>query len=46
MDHVVPLARGGKSNKGNIVTACKDCNSSKITTIPVEDVLKSIRDSK
>jgi len=29
MDHVVPLARGGRSNKGNLVPACKDCNSQK-----------------
>ena len=29
MDHVVPLVRGGKSTKGNIVVACKDCNNSK-----------------
>lgn len=29
MDHVVPLSRGGKSNKGNIVVACKPCNTKK-----------------
>ena len=29
MDHVVPLVRGGKSNKGNVVIACKACNNSK-----------------
>ena len=29
MDHLVPLARGGRSNKGNLVTACKDCNNAK-----------------
>ena len=29
MDHVVPLVRGGKSNKGNVVVACKDCNNDK-----------------
>jgi len=29
MDHVVPLARGGQSVKGNIVACCKDCNSKK-----------------
>ncbi|NBO37719.1 HNH endonuclease [bacterium] len=26
MDHLVPLARGGKTNWENIVTACKSCN--------------------
>jgi len=29
MDHLVPLARGGRSNKGNLVPACKDCNNKK-----------------
>jgi 5-methylcytosine-specific restriction protein A len=36
MDHVVPLSRGGKSKKGNIVTACKECNSKKKFLLPVE----------
>ncbi len=29
MDHIVPLIRGGKSIKSNIVPACKDCNNKK-----------------
>ena len=29
MDHVVPLALGGKSEKTNIVPCCKDCNTKK-----------------
>jgi 5-methylcytosine-specific restriction endonuclease McrA len=29
MDHIVPIARGGKSSKGNVVAACKDCNNKK-----------------
>ena len=29
MDHLVPLIRGGRSTKGNLVPACKECNSSK-----------------
>jgi 5-methylcytosine-specific restriction endonuclease McrA len=29
MDHVVPIVRGGKSTKGNIVPACKACNNKK-----------------
>jgi 5-methylcytosine-specific restriction endonuclease McrA len=36
MDHVVPLARGGKSTRGNIVPACKDCNSRKKYLLPME----------
>ncbi len=29
MDHIVPIARGGKSSKGNTVPACKQCNTHK-----------------
>lgn len=29
MDHKVPIVRGGKSTKKNIVPACKDCNNEK-----------------
>lgn len=36
MDHVVPLIRGGKSTKGNIVPACKKCNSEKKHMLPIE----------
>ena len=36
MDHVIPLSRGGKSRKGNIVPACKECNNKKTYLIPVE----------
>jgi 5-methylcytosine-specific restriction protein A len=36
MDHVVPLSRGGKSKKGNIVPACKECNSNKKYLLPIE----------
>jgi len=36
MDHVLPLSRGGKSKKGNIVPACKECNNKKKYLLPVE----------
>jgi len=36
MDHVIPISRGGKSTKGNIVPACKECNSKKKYLLPVE----------
>ena len=29
MDHVVPLVRGGRSTRGNVVPACKTCNTDK-----------------
>ncbi len=36
MDHIVPLVRGGKSTRGNAVTACKECNSKKKYLLPLE----------
>jgi 5-methylcytosine-specific restriction endonuclease McrA len=36
MDHIVPLVRGGKSKKGNVVPACKDCNNKKRHMLPIE----------
>jgi len=36
MDHLIPLARGGTSSKGNIVAACKECNTRKKTLLPME----------
>ena len=36
MDHVVPLIRGGRSSRGNVVPACKACNSKKKSLLPVE----------
>lgn len=36
MDHIVPLSRGGKSTKSNIVPACKTCNTKKKQLLPME----------
>ncbi len=36
MDHVVPVSRGGKSTKGNVVPCCKECNSAKKQLLPME----------
>ncbi len=36
MDHLVPLGRGGRSVRGNVVPACKPCNTRKRTSLPVE----------
>ena len=36
LDHVVPLIRGGKSVRGNVVPACKDCNTAKKSLLPWE----------
>jgi 5-methylcytosine-specific restriction enzyme A len=39
MDHVVPLARGGKSTRSNLVTSCKPCNQNKKLLIPAESLI-------
>ncbi len=36
MDHLVPLARGGRSTKDNLVPCCKDCNNLKKSMLPLE----------
>jgi 5-methylcytosine-specific restriction endonuclease McrA len=36
MDHIVPLIRGGKTTKGNVVPACKACNNKKKYLLPME----------
>ncbi len=36
MDHVVPVSRGGKSTRGNVVCSCKECNNIKKQMLPVE----------
>ena len=36
MDHIVPISRGGKTSKGNVVPCCKDCNTAKKQMLPME----------
>ena len=36
MDHIVPLSRGGRTTKGNVVPACKSCNNRKKQLLPME----------
>ncbi|MDD4016931.1 MAG: HNH endonuclease signature motif containing protein [Kiritimatiellae bacterium] len=42
MDHVVPVARGGTSAKGNVVPACDACNKSKKFLTPAEQILADL----
>lgn len=42
MDHVLPIVRGGKSSKGNIVACCKQCNNEKKYLTPAEMILKDL----
>ena len=46
MDHLVPLARGGKSTRGNIVPACQTCNKKKQLDTPVESLLDRLKAKK
>lgn len=45
MDHIVPLIRGGKSVKNNVVPSCKDCNNKKKHSLPFEwdEYLRSLK---
>jgi 5-methylcytosine-specific restriction enzyme A len=45
MDHVIPLSRGGVSERFNIVPACKECNNKKKYLLPAEweEYLGSLR---
>jgi 5-methylcytosine-specific restriction endonuclease McrA len=36
MDHIVPVSRGGRSTKGNVVPCCKACNNAKKQLLPME----------
>jgi 5-methylcytosine-specific restriction protein A len=36
MDHLLPLARGGRSTKDNLVPSCKACNNLKKSMLPLE----------
>ena len=42
MDHIIPVSRGGRTTKGNVVPCCKECNNAKKQLLPMEweDYLK------
>lgn len=42
MDHVVPVARGGKSVRSNCVPCCKECNNNKRAITPAEQILSQL----
>ena len=44
MDQLIPIARGGKSNKNNCVPSCKDCNTKKGAKTRAEMVLELLND--
>ena len=34
MDHLVPIIRGGKTTRGNVVPSCKPCNTGRKHSLP------------
>ena len=42
MDHVVPVARGGRSTRGNCVPCCKECNNKKKAFTPAEQIIDQL----
>jgi 5-methylcytosine-specific restriction enzyme A len=45
MDHIIPLSRGGSTEKFNIAVCCKNCNTKKKGYLPYEweEYIKSLR---
>lgn len=46
MDHLIPVARGGKSNKKNCVPSCKDCNTKKGYKLSVEITMERMDEER
>lgn len=42
VDHVVPIALGGKDEAGNLVTACAPCNSGKTSSTPDASLIADV----
>lgn len=43
IDHVIPVAKGGKNNWGNTVCCCFDCNNKKGDMLPSEANMSLVR---
>ena len=46
MDHLIPIARGGFSDRKNCVPSCKDCNTKKGYKTRAEMALEDVSDRK
>ena len=46
LDHIVPVARGGRSTRGNLVIACRACNQAKKFLTPAEMLLRKLESEK
>lgn len=42
LDHIVPVARGGRSTRGNLVVCCRSCNRTKSCLTPAEQLLDEL----
>ena len=42
LDHIVPVARGGRSTRGNMVVCCLECNQQKKFLTPAEMILREL----
>ena len=42
IDHIVPVARGGRSTKGNLVVCCRSCNQEQKFLTPAELLLRRL----
>lgn len=42
IDHVMPVSLGGDDKPGNLVTACKDCNSGKASITPDSPLVQGL----
>jgi len=46
MDHIVPVARGGTSTKGNVNPSCRKCNQEKNLHTPVDLAFQKLEEEK
>jgi len=42
LDHIVPVARGGRSTRGNLVVCCLECNRTKSCLTPAERLINEL----
>ena len=42
IDHIVPVARGGRSTRGNMAVCCRQCNMEKKYLTPAEMILRQL----
>ena len=45
LDHIVPVARGGRSTRGNLVVCCRACNQAKKFLTPAEMILRKMEET-